>query len=55
MTAGTIAKQLWWRNQEFYPVDIIPSLFSMLIYQVGMKNKPLVAAVKRRNLTPSTL
>jgi hypothetical protein len=23
-SAGRISKELWWLNQEFYPVDIIP-------------------------------
>jgi hypothetical protein len=31
MTVGRIARELWWTNQEFCPVDIIPPWFSMLI------------------------
>jgi hypothetical protein len=33
--AGRIARELWWTNQEFSPVDIIPPLFSMFIYHLG--------------------
>jgi hypothetical protein len=36
MTAGRVARQLWWTNQDFSPVDIIPPQFSMLIYHLGM-------------------
>jgi hypothetical protein len=35
MTAERIARELWWTNQEFYPVDIIPSWLSMLTYYLG--------------------
>jgi hypothetical protein len=35
MPAGMIARELWWTNQEFYLVDIIPPWFSMLIYHLG--------------------
>jgi hypothetical protein len=35
MTAGAIFRELWWKNQEFSPVDIIPLWFSNLIYQLG--------------------
>jgi hypothetical protein len=31
MTAGGIIRALWWTNQEFSPVDIIPPWFSVLI------------------------
>jgi hypothetical protein len=31
---GHIARELWWTNEEFSPVDIIASLFSMLIYHL---------------------
>jgi hypothetical protein len=34
-SAGTIARGLWWTNQEFLPVGIIPPRFSMLIYHLG--------------------
>jgi hypothetical protein len=34
MTAGTIARELWWSNEEF-PVNIIPPWFSILIYRLG--------------------
>jgi hypothetical protein len=30
-SAGRIAEELWWMNQEFSSVDIIPPRFSMLI------------------------
>jgi len=43
MTAGRIARELWWTNQEFIYVDIIPPWFSMLIYCVswGMNNRAI--------------
>jgi hypothetical protein len=34
---GGISRELWWTIQEFSPVDIIPSWFSMLIYYLGDK------------------
>jgi hypothetical protein len=34
-SAGRIARALWWTNQEFSPVNIIPPWFSMLIYHLG--------------------
>jgi hypothetical protein len=34
-SAGRIAGELWWTNQKFSPVCIIPPLFSMPIYHVG--------------------
>jgi hypothetical protein len=36
-----IVRELWWGNQEFSPVDIIPLWFSMLIYRRGMINRPV--------------
>jgi hypothetical protein len=38
MAAGIIARELWWRNQEFFSSDITPPWFSMLIYH--MENDP---------------
>jgi hypothetical protein len=35
MTADRIARELWWTNQKFTPVDIIPSWLYMLIYYLG--------------------
>jgi hypothetical protein len=35
MTAGRIARELWWKNQESSSVDNIPSWFSMPIYHLG--------------------
>jgi hypothetical protein len=32
--AGRIARELWWMNQQFSPVDIIPTWFSLLIYHL---------------------
>jgi hypothetical protein len=29
---GRISTLLWWMNQEFSPVDIIPTWFSMFMY-----------------------
>jgi hypothetical protein len=37
MIAGRIDRELWWTNQEFSPVDIIPPWLSMLIYLMGDK------------------
>jgi hypothetical protein len=34
-SAGRIARDLWWTNYEFSPVDIISTWFSMLIYHLG--------------------
>jgi hypothetical protein len=34
-SADRNAKELWWMNQEFSSVDIIPAWFSMLIYHLG--------------------
>jgi hypothetical protein len=34
-SACRIFKELWWINQEFSSVDIIPPWFSMLIYHLG--------------------
>jgi hypothetical protein len=31
---GRISTELWWTNQEFYPVGIIPPWFSMLMYHL---------------------
>jgi hypothetical protein len=33
--AGSIARELWWMNQEFFCVSIIPPWFSMLMYHLG--------------------
>jgi hypothetical protein len=42
MTAGRIARELGWTNQEIFPVDIIPPWSSMLIYITwGMNNRPV--------------
>jgi hypothetical protein len=35
MTAGRIARELWWTNQEISSVDNIPPWFSMLMYHLG--------------------
>jgi hypothetical protein len=37
MAAGRIARENWWKNQEYSPVDIITPWFSMLIYHLGNK------------------
>jgi hypothetical protein len=40
--AGRIARELWWMNQEFSPVDIISPWFAMLIYITSqMNNMPV--------------
>jgi hypothetical protein len=39
MTACGIAREIWWTNQEFFPVDIMPPWISMLIYHMGMNNR----------------
>jgi hypothetical protein len=33
--AGRIARELWWTNQEFSPLYIIPPWFSILMYRLG--------------------
>jgi hypothetical protein len=30
-----IATELWWANEEFSPVDIIPPWFPMLMYHLA--------------------
>jgi hypothetical protein len=57
-TTVRIYGELWWTNQEFFSVDIISPWFFLLIligyitweWTIG----PLVAAVDRRSLIPST-
>jgi hypothetical protein len=34
-SAGSIARELWWTNQEFSSVDIILPWFSMLVCYLG--------------------
>jgi hypothetical protein len=36
MTAGSIARELWWTNHEFSVADIIPPWFSTLIYGINL-------------------
>jgi hypothetical protein len=45
VSIGRVARELWWTNQESSPVDIIPPRFSMLIYHLGMNNRPQVGDV----------
>jgi hypothetical protein len=52
-SAGRVAREIWWTKEEFYPVDIIPPWFSMLIYHLGVIKKPVDAAVTRRSHNPS--
>jgi hypothetical protein len=40
-SADMIARELWWTNQKFYTVDIIPLYLSMLIYYLGANNSPI--------------
>jgi hypothetical protein len=40
-TADRIARELGWTNQKYLPVDIIPPWFSMLIYHLGVNNRPI--------------
>jgi hypothetical protein len=35
MTAGSIARELWWTNKELFPVNIIAPWFYMLIHHLG--------------------
>jgi hypothetical protein len=52
-SAGMIYRELWWTNQEFFTVDVIPPWCSLLACRLGDKKiGSFVAAVKRRNLTP---
>jgi hypothetical protein len=41
ITAGRIVRELWWTNQEFSSIDIIPLWFFMFIYHLGMNNRPV--------------
>jgi hypothetical protein len=41
MTIGGIAREVLWTNKEFSPVDIIPPWFSMLIYHLRAKKRPV--------------
>jgi hypothetical protein len=34
-SAGRTVRELWWTNQKFSSVNIIPPLFTMLIYHMG--------------------
>jgi hypothetical protein len=45
MTTGRIYRELWWTNEEFSSVDIIPPWLSW-----GMNYRPIVSAVQRRSL-----
>jgi hypothetical protein len=38
-SAGWISRKLWWTNQGFSPVDIIPPWISMLISHLRDKNR----------------
>jgi hypothetical protein len=38
-SAGRISTDLWWKNQELSPVDIIPPWFSILIIIWEMNNR----------------
>jgi hypothetical protein len=40
-SAGRIAKELWWTNEEFSSADIIPPWFSMLTYHPRMNKRPV--------------
>jgi hypothetical protein len=41
VTAGRIAREFWWKRQEFFSIDIIPSWFSRLIYHLVMNRRPV--------------
>jgi hypothetical protein len=41
MTTGTIARELWWTNQKLFSPDIIPPWFYMLVYHLGVNNRPV--------------
>jgi hypothetical protein len=40
-SAGRIARELLWTNQEFFLINIIPAWFSMFLYHLGMSNRPV--------------
>jgi hypothetical protein len=48
------ARELWWKNQEFSPADIIPPWLSMLIYHLGGEQYTCWWSQFRDSLTPST-
>jgi hypothetical protein len=35
--AGRIARELWWTNQEIFPVNNIPAWVFMLVYDLGVE------------------
>jgi hypothetical protein len=39
MTAGRIARELWWLNQDFSTVDVIPPWFFMFMYHLGYEQQ----------------
>jgi hypothetical protein len=40
-SACKIVRDIWWTNQDFSPVDNIPPWFSMIMYHLGMNNRPV--------------
>jgi hypothetical protein len=47
---GRVPLQVLWSSH----VNIITRCLSMLMYCLGINNRPIVATVQRCNLTPST-
>jgi hypothetical protein len=44
MTAGSIARELWWTNQELSCVDVFPWV-SMLIYHLELKSRAVAGLI----------
>jgi hypothetical protein len=40
-SSGRIAREFWWTSQEFSPAGFISPYFSILIYHLGMNNRPV--------------
>jgi hypothetical protein len=51
-SADRITRELWWTNQGFSPAVIIPPWFSMLIYHVGLNNRPFGGRCSERQCYP---
>jgi hypothetical protein len=39
VSAGRIARELWWKNQMFPSVGITPPWLSMLLYHLGFEQQ----------------
>jgi hypothetical protein len=44
MTAGSIARELWWTNQEFSSVDVFPWV-SIIIYHLELNSRAVAGLI----------